>query len=109
MIVEHRQGVAAFALGGEVPFEVHLPEFVGCGTLEACNRFVLAAFRRVDRAVATQNLRDRRWRRRQLDQTLPFQDLLDLAAAPLRMGCPYLENRRFYLRPGSLRRAARPS
>jgi hypothetical protein len=56
VVVEKGEGVAAPGAGkGEVAFEVHLPEEIWLGPLEAAAGFVFLGVERVDAAVAFEN------------------------------------------------------
>ena len=62
MVVEHGQGMTTTGGGGEVPFEIHLPEFVGPISLEA-DKGTWDGQAGLDAAVPAKDCRDRAWSR----------------------------------------------
>jgi hypothetical protein len=81
MVIEHRQRMTAPSCQRKVAFEVHLPQLVGFGTLEASTRTRMLLTALVELAVATQDLGDRA-RHRHLHPTRVLQHPFDLAATP---------------------------
>ncbi len=82
VVVEDGQRMTAPGAAGPAALEVHLPQGVGRGMLEALPGARLAGpLRRIQLVVAAQDGRDRRGRRQRLD-TLPSQQHAQLAAAP---------------------------
>ena len=107
MIVEHSQRMAAegCANRGEVPLEVHLPEFVGCRALKA-----LKGVRRrrspVEQTAAAQDAGDSA--RRQLWAALDNQPSRQLASAPTaEHRAAHFDHPLFDLRRRALGRASR--
>ncbi len=108
MVIQHRQRVAHAAVSqGEAAFEVHLPQLVGPGALEALQRLVFERFLRVNLIVPPQNLGDGAGRRDVL-VTLPLQEGLDLAAAPRGMGLAHRAHQPLHLGTGPARTMRRP-
>ena len=103
VVVQHRQRMATSAPEREVTFEVHLPQIVRRGVLEAPDRARRAALSSLQQPAATQDLGDRRGRRRR--STLRLEHAANLAPAPGRMRLADRHNPRFHL----VGRAARAS
>ena len=102
MIVQHRQRMTPSRSHREVALEIHLPKIVRRGMFEPRPLARLTRPGTVQPIVATQDLGDRRGRRRIVDPIV-LQDLADLAPAPRRMIAanrkhPLLHRRRCPLR-----------
>ena len=90
MIIDHRQGMAAHLAGKPHPaLEVHLPQKIGRGLLEALLRRDTAR-RRNDPGVPAQDRVHRRSRR--TAHPIALQTADDLAGSPGRMGIAHLKH-----------------
>lgn len=84
VIVEDGERMTAGCIGSEVALEVHLPELIGSGVLEALETAMLDRLLRVDAAVAYEDLMDGAGRRHAL-RTRVEQASAQFASAPSRM------------------------
>src|ERR1700686_5662776 len=107
MVVDHGQRIAAPAPRAEVALEVHLPQLVGLGALEALAGTGMLARALLELAVPPQNLRDRA-RRRHNHLSGALQHSGNLAPAPgIVAVLPNAQNLRFHRSGRALRAAMR--
>src|SRR5437762_8411307 len=81
MVVKHGERMTAAAADRKVALEIHLPQIIGCGPLEAPMRAGVFGAALLKLAVPAQDRRDRACRRH-LAHAAVLQNLADLAAAP---------------------------
>src|SRR3990170_317813 len=82
---------AAAVAEGEMPFEVHLPQGIGSGRLEALPRSRRAAVAWVEPAVTAQDLGDGAGTGR-MGHAYGQEAIADLAPTPRRIGVAHIEN-----------------
>src|SRR5918994_843192 len=104
MVVDHGQRMKPALAERNMALEVHLPQSVRLGMLEALPCLLTCRHHRL--AMALENLGNGRcrWRR----QALPAQACGDLAATPRRVLQTHRKHRRFHLSFRPIRRAVRP-
>src|SRR5918993_769322 len=104
MVVDHGQRMKPALAERNMALEVHLPQSVRLGMLEALPCLLTRRHHRL--AMALENLGNGRcrWRR----QALPAQAGGDLAATPRRVLQTHRKHRRFHLSFRPIRRAVRP-
>jgi len=97
VIVQNRQRMTPSRCHGEVALEVHLPKVVRRRVLEPRPVARLASSGTIQTIVTPQDLGDR-GRRRRIGDSVVFQHLADLAAAPGRMIGAHRQNLRLHRR-----------